>query len=103
MYSVQIAVQKSIESEWLEWMNGVHVPDVLRTGCFEACRIYRVLEAASDEEASYALQYHCNSLDDYHRYRDNFAPALQKDHTERFAGRFRASRQILEEIATLRA
>jgi hypothetical protein len=97
IYSVSITLQPSVESEWLEWMRSVHIPDVLRTGCFVQCHIYKVAEQAADEP-SYVMQYRCASLADYQRYRDNFAPALQKDHTDRFSGRFRASRQILEEV-----
>lgn len=100
IYSVSITLQPSIESEWLEWMRSVHVPEVVRTGCFMDGHIYRVLDAPTDEP-SYCMQYRCMSLAEYHRYRDNFAPALQKDHTDRFAGRFRATRQILEEVASV--
>lgn len=100
VYSVTIALQASIEAEWIEWMNKVHVPDVLRTGCFlEGC-IYKVLGSEGDERI-YVMQYRCRSMEDYHRYRDNFAAALQKDHTDRFAGKFRGSRQLLEEVASV--
>ena len=95
IYSVTIAIQASIESEWVDWMNKVHVPDVLRTGCFTECRIYKVL-GSEGEEPSYVMQYQCRSIEEYHRYRDNFAPALQKEHSDRFAGKFRGSRQLLE-------
>lgn len=100
LYSVTITLQAGIESEWVDWMNRVHVPDVLRTGCFSQCRIYKVL-GSDGEEPTYVMQYHCRSLEEYHRYRDNFAPALQKDHTDRFAGKFRGSRQLFEEVASL--
>lgn len=98
IYSVTIIVQANIESEWLDWMNKIHVPDVLRTGCFMECRIYRFLDSESDDP-SYVMQYQCRSVEEYHRYRDNFAPALQKEHSDRFAGKFRGSRQLLEEVA----
>ncbi len=97
-YSVTITIQASIESEWVDWMNRVHVPDVLRTGCFSECRTYKVLGADGDEPV-YVMQYQCRSVEEYHRYRDNFAPALQKEHSDRFGGRFRGSRQLLEEVA----
>ena len=100
IYSVTIAIQASIESEWVEWMKNVHVPDVLKTGCFSECRIHKSVGAGADEP-TYVLQYSCSSLEEYHRYRDNFAPALQKEHSDRFSGRFRGSRQVMEEIATL--
>jgi hypothetical protein len=102
LYSVTIDIQAAIESEWVDWMNKIHVPDVLRTGCFSECRFYKVL-GAEGGELTYVLQYRCRSLEEYHRYRDNFASALQKDHSDRFGGRFRGARQLLEEIAQIEA
>jgi Domain of unknown function (DUF4286) len=99
-YSVTITLQPSIEAEWIEWMKAAHIPDVLRTGCFSECRIHKIVEAEGEDPA-YVMQYSCLSLEEYHRYRDTFAPALQKDHTERFGGRFRGSRQVLEEVARI--
>ena len=98
IYSVTIAIQSDIESEWVAWMKDVHVPDVLQTGCFEQCRMYKLLDAEK-VDPTYVLQYHCRSREDYQRYRENFAPALQKEHSDRFGGRFRGSRQLLEEVA----
>jgi len=98
LYSVTITLEPSIESEWVDWMNKIHVPDVLRTGCFTECHIYKVL-GSEGEELSYVIQYQCRSVEEYHRYRDNFAPALQKEHSDRFSGRFRGSRQLLEQLA----
>ena len=98
IYSVTITIERSIESEWVDWMNRVHIPDVLRTNCFTECRTYKAV-GSEGEDPVYVLQYQCRSIEEYHRYRDNFAPALQKEHSDRFAGRFRGSRQLLEEVA----
>lgn len=98
LYCVTITLQANIESEWVDWMKRVHIPDVLRTACFSECHTYKVLDS-DGSEPTYVLQYGCRSLEEYHRYRDNFAPALQKDHSDRFAGRFRASRQLLENVS----
>ena len=100
IYSVTVHIQPQIESEWVEWMRSIHIPDVLRTGCFTACRMHRLLDTPADEPA-YIMEYDCRSPADYHRYRDEFAPALQKDHTERYAGKFRGARQLLEQIARI--
>lgn len=98
LYSVTIALEASIEVDWVDWMNKIHVPDVLRTGCFTECRIYKASGSEGDEP-TYVMQYRCRSVEEYHRYRANFAPALQKEHSDRFAGKFRGSRQLLEEVA----
>lgn len=97
LYSVTIHLQPAIEKDWLHWMQHVHIPDVLRTGCFLQCRIFKSLEPAGNEPV-YVMQYHARTLDDYHRYRDHFAPALQKDHTDRYSGQFRGARSVMEEL-----
>ena len=97
LYCVTITIDAEIESEWIDWMNRIHVPDVVNTGCFSKCRIYKIMD--SDEaNPSYVMQYHSPSLSEYHRYRDHFAPALQKEHSDKFEGRFRGVRQLLEEV-----
>jgi hypothetical protein len=96
IYSVTITIKGAIEREWLDWMRRVHVPDVLRNGCFTGATIYKLVEPKSDEP-TYVIQYRCSSMEEYRRYRDRFASALQKEHSDRFSGRFRAARQILEE------
>ena len=97
IYRVTITLEAAIESEWVAWMTGVHIPDVLRTGCFSDCRTYKLLEPHGDEVV-YAMDYTCFSLAEYHRYRDSFAPALQKEHADRFDGRCRGTRQVLQEV-----
>ena len=97
IYSVTVTIEDEIEREWLDWMRRVHVPDVLRTGCFAGATIYKTFESTSDEP-TYVIQYRCPSMEEYQRYRDDFAAALQKEHSDRFSGCFRASRQILEKV-----
>jgi hypothetical protein len=97
IYSVTVTIEPAIHSEWLDWMRQVHVPDVLKTGCFAGAAIYKLVEPKSDGP-TYVIRYQCPSMEEYQRYRDHFAAALQKEHGDRFNGRFRASRQILEEV-----
>ena len=99
-YSVNVTVQADIEPEWVNWMSRVHVPDVLRTGCFTQCRMYKLLESPADEPI-YAMQYDCSAIEEYYRYRDNFAPALQKDHSDRYGNKVRGSRQLLEQVLSI--
>ena len=102
IYHVTISLEASIEAEWIEWMQQTHIPDVLGTGCFSECRFRKAVDVEATEPV-YVMQYSCRSLEQYHRYRDNFAPALQKDHFDRFSGRFRGARLLLEEIAVIAA
>ena len=98
IYSVSVTIDAAVESQWVDWMRRIHVPEVLQTGCFSEGGIYKLLDTSGEEPPTYVMQYHCPSIAEYHRYREAFAPALQKEHADRFSGRFRASRQLLEEI-----
>jgi Domain of unknown function (DUF4286) len=97
IYSVTVVIDAAIEREWSDWMRKVHVPDVIRTGCFTEATIYKATEPKSNEH-TYVIQYRSASMEEYQRYHNHFAPALQKEHSDRFGGRFRASRQILEDV-----
>lgn len=97
IYNVTITLDPSIEEDWLRWMKAVHVPDVMNTGMFVSNRILRVLDER-ETGPSFAIQYECKDLDTLSNYQDKFAKALQKEHTERYQGKFAAFRTLLEII-----
>lgn len=99
-YSVTVTLQDDIEPDWVEWMSRTHVPDVLRTGCFTQCRMYKLLDSPA-REPTYVMQYDCLAIEEYHRYRGDFAPALQKDHSDRYGNKVRGARQLLEHVLTI--
>jgi hypothetical protein len=95
-------MEPALAEEWLEWMNEVHIPEVMATGCFREVGILKVLtNAADDEGVNYSIQYRAQSLADYERYRDQFAPALQQETRARYGEQILAFRTLLEEIRPL--
>ena len=97
LYNVTINVDAQVHDEWLAWMKTVHIPDVLATGMFIENRICKI-EGESEGGVSYAIQYVAPDRTHYDRYQAEFAPALQAEHTKRYAGRFAAFRTVLEVI-----
>jgi hypothetical protein len=97
IYNVTVSIDKAIEQEWLEWMKTIHISEVMATGLFLENRIMKVLVEES-EGINYSIQYTCLTMDDYHTYRNKYAPELQKKHTERYKDRFAAFRTLLEII-----
>ncbi len=95
IYNVTITLDPSIEEDWLRWMKTVHVPDVMKTDLFLGNRILKVL---GDQETgpSFAIQYECKDMDTLMEYQDKHAKELQKEHTERYQGKFAAFRTLLE-------
>lgn len=97
IYSVTVNIEENIHDEWVSWMRSIHIPDVLRTGCFIEARLSRI--AVNEEQGiSYSVQYLCKSQDVLNKYADEFAPALQKEHRDKFEGKFHAFRIMLEVV-----
>ncbi len=100
IYSVTINIDADIAQEWLQWMLKVHIPDVLKTGCFTGYKIHQLLHPPADDKKSitYNIHYFCPDENTLQCYFENFAPKLQEEHKKRYEGKFVAIRTILKEI-----
>jgi Domain of unknown function (DUF4286) len=98
LYNVTVAVDAPIAEEWLAWMKGTHIPEVMATGCFVRNQITRLLDPIQPDstDETFAIQYYCESPEMLDTYLNEYAPALQKDHATRYAEKFAAFRTILE-------
>jgi hypothetical protein len=97
LYNVTVGVDKDIESEWLHWMKGTHIPNVLGTGMFVSHKMYKVLHDQDDGTISYSIQYFAKSIEHIQQYLDVFAPALIEEHRKRFLNKHVAFMTLLEE------
>ncbi|MAY84594.1 MAG: hypothetical protein CMP59_10720 [Flavobacteriales bacterium] len=99
IYSVTVAIDESVHDDWLKWMKEDHIPKVMDTGHFQDFRMLKLISHQTEEETvSYNIQYECESMAELHKYQVNKAPALQKEHSERYDGKFAAFRTLLEKV-----
>ncbi len=99
IYSVTVSIDANIHEEWLKWMKEDHIPKVMDTGHFIDFRILRLISHKGEEDGiSYNIQYECESMAELHKYQVQHAPALQKEHTDRYEGKFAAFRTLLEKV-----
>jgi hypothetical protein len=95
IYSVTVKIAPIMEADWLRWMRGTHIPDVMATGLFEDCRMSRVLATDGTPGNSYNMQYLCQDKETLALYQEKHAPALQADHNRRYQGHYSAFRTLL--------
>ena len=99
IYNVTINIEDDIHNDWVAWMKGSHIPDVMNTGYFVEYKICKVLSTQADETGhTYAIQYTCNSIDDLNEYQKKHAPRLQEEHSTRYKGKFVAFRTLLKVV-----
>ena len=94
IYNVTVNIDLSAHDEWVEWMQEVHIKDVMETGFFLEARFSRIL-AEEDGGKSYSIQYLCQNMETLEKYQEEIAPKLQADHSSKFAGKFAAFRTLL--------
>lgn len=98
IYNVTINIDEKIETEWLQWMRKVHIPEVMNTGKFISCRFSKLTSHQEQGSLNYSAQYTCHSKEDLVDYQQNFAPMLQQKSLEKYADKMLAFRTELDII-----
>ena len=76
VYNITYAVSHEIHEEWMEWMKGTHIPQIMSTGLFSSFKILRLLEIDEQEGLTFAVQFHAETEEHYRRYIAEQSPAL---------------------------
>jgi len=98
-YSVTVVIKNDVEDTWLEWMKEIHIKEVMKTGYFTDWEMQKqIIPELAADESIYIINYKTSSLDQYNEYLMKEAPRLQKEHTEKFYGKFKASRSVYQII-----
>jgi hypothetical protein len=98
LYNVTVNINEEVNNEWFEWMKEDHIPEVMATGLFTDCRMFRLLGSEADGGITYSIQYFCESMEEYDEYQKKFAAEIQKKHNEKYKDKFAAFRTIMESV-----
>ncbi len=97
-YSVHIFIQESIADNWQDWMIRVHIPDVMRTRCFDGSQLSALIEPSKEGYRGFQIQYY-TTPGRFAVYQADFAARLQKEHAEKYVGKFMASRFVTKMLS----
>lgn len=95
LYNVTIIIEESIHQPWLNWMQNVHIGEVMDTGCFASNRMLKVLDSPN-EGITYCIQYLADSHEKYEQYKQNFSAELQANFPSEFTDKFVSFRTLME-------
>ncbi len=100
VYNVTVKILDEILIDWLQWMQEVHIPDVMNTQCFLSYQMNKILHDDGDGGHSYAIQYICESIEELNTYQAKFAKKLQEEHATRYKNKYVAFRTLMEIVST---
>ncbi len=98
LYNVTLILDDAAAEEWLQWMQEIHIPEVMATGMFVSNRLLKVLDSPN-EGVTYCAQYVAETMENYNEYLAAYAPALQADLNEKFKNRFVAYGTLMEFVS----
>ena len=99
VYNVTCNIPPEIETEWVHWMKHEHIPEVIATEKFTGFKMLKLLTVVDDNEGvNYAIQYFCNTIDDFNEYVDRYALALKAKTYAKYGEKVLAFRTLLEEV-----
>jgi hypothetical protein len=96
IYNVTIKVKAQIHQEWLTWLQEVHIPEVLATGCFYDATILQLLEVDDTEGPTFAVQYNAESKAAYNQYMEKYAAELRQKSYDKWGDAFIAFRSFMQ-------
>ena len=97
LYNVTTSLEPEVATDWVSYMLGHHMAEVVGTGCFIKSQLLRLLNE-EDDGITYAAQYFAVSLEQLEAYQEHFAPALRKEMDQKFAGKYVSFRTTLEVV-----
>lgn len=98
IYNVTINIEETIHDEWLTWMKGIHIPNMLATGKFSKALMSKVLVEEEMGGITYSVQYTTKNKETLQKYYTEDADRLRAE-SNRFAGKFVAFRTELEIVS----
>lgn len=98
VYNVTIKIEASIQQPWLDWLQDIHIPEVIGTGCFTKATILRLLEVDDSEGPTYAIQYFAESKASYNSYIEKFANEMRQRSFDKWGNSFIAFRSVMQVV-----
>ncbi|MDX2286058.1 MAG: DUF4286 family protein [Bacteroidia bacterium] len=99
-YSVTVTLDRSLQEDWIAWMQAEHIPDVMATGCFESWMLQELIDPEPDAgTATFNVQYRFSEPESLERYIGEHAPQLRRAVSERYGSRLVSFRTVLKQLS----
>jgi hypothetical protein len=99
IYNVTLAVSPEIEEEFIQWLNEIHIPEVLETELFIKAELFKIIEDISTKaHNSYAVQYRLENWKHFEEYQAKHATALKQKTIDKYGEKVLAYRTFLEKF-----
>jgi len=94
LYAVWCDVDPKVERDWEDWMQKVHVSEVVRAGSFLGAKMYSLKEGGIAKRVTI---YEARDAEALRAYVEGPAKRLRDDYRKHFGGKSKLTRMVQEE------
>lgn len=87
IYNETYIIDDSIQQQWLNWMQTIQIPAIIQTGCFNAYKIFTVLNSPN-EGVTYCVQFITDNAKNYTYFQEQHQKKFHQLHNQQFENRF---------------
>jgi hypothetical protein len=98
IYNLTMKVEATVADAWLDWVLLEHVPAVMKTNCFTAYKLVRLLDVDDTEGPTYAIQYYAESKADYNRYIELYNSKMSRLSFDKWGDRLMTFGSVMEVV-----
>jgi hypothetical protein len=98
LYNETYNIDKTVEADWLLYMQEKHQPAVMATGLPAETRALRLLTEIDNGGTTYTFQYFFDEMERYFAFQQLHADDFQQRLQRRYGGKFVTFKTLLEEI-----
>lgn len=98
IYNVTTKVAWPISEAWVQWMQDIHIPEILGTGCFEKHQFAKILEVDEEDGPTYTVQYHAATIEKYQQYINQYSQNFKQEILAKWSDQIVAFRSLMEVI-----
>ncbi len=98
VYNETYVMEEAIRQQWLNWMQSVQIPAIMKTGWFNGYKILTVLESPN-EGVTYCVQFTTDTREKYDFFMRQHLHHFHVQHNALFENRFVLFNTLMEEVS----
>lgn len=96
--NITYSINKDLEQDFLNWMQSVHIQNVMTTGFPKSFKIMRLLTELENGGATFSVQYNFDNLNSFEAFEIGHFDDLNYEVDKRYRGKYVFFPSLLEEI-----
>ena len=96
--NITYSINKDLEQDFLNWMQSVHIQNVMITGFPKSFKIMRLLTEVENGGVTFSVQYNFDTMNNFETFENEYFDDLNYEVDKRYRGKYVFFPSLLEEL-----